>query len=315
MEKTSRIYIAGQRGLVGSALLRKLTAAGYTNLLYRTHQELDLLNQDAVHRFFSEHRPEYVFVAAAKVGGILFNKNYQADFLYENLLIILNLVHAAAEYDVKKLMFLGSSCIYPRDAAQPIREDSLLTGPLEPTNEGYAIAKIAGLKLCEKYYQQYGKCFISVTPGGLYGVGDNFHPDHSHVVPGMMRRFHEAKTKGEKAVVLWGSGTPTREFLYVDDLAEALLILMQRYSEPATINVGSGVETPISELAGLMKEIVGFPGEIVFDRDKPDGMPRKVLDISNLETLGGWTPRTLLKDGLAKTYQWALRERIFESSK
>ncbi len=310
MEKNSKIYVAGHRGLVGSAIVRNLKSHGFSNLVLKAHSELDLLNQAAVHDFFSKEKIDYVFLAAAKVGGILFNNNFQADFLYENLMISANVIHAAAEYGTKKLLYLGSSCIYPREAPQPIKESSLLTGPLEPTNEGYALAKISGLKLCEKYQKQYGKNFVSVMPTNLYGEGDNFHPDHSHVIPGMMRRFHEAKIQQKPEVVIWGSGKPMREFLYVDDLAEATYIVMEKYSEPITINVGTGEDCTILELATLMKEVVEYPGQIKLDPSKPDGMMRKVLDVSRMKSLG-WAPSVSLKEGLAKAYRWALEKGVF----
>ena len=310
MQTNSSIYVAGHRGLVGSNLVEVLKARGFSNILTPPRSELDLLDQQAVLRFFESERPEYAIICAAKVGGILYNKQYQADFLYENVLLAANVVHAAHLTDVKKLLFLGSSCIYPRQAMQPIAEDSLLTGPLEPTNEGYALAKIVGLKLCEKYRQQYGRNFISAMPTNLYGPGDNFHPEHSHVIPGMMRRFHQAKVQGEKQVVIWGSGSPMREFLYITDLAEALYLLMESYEESGTINVGTGQDVSISELAALMKDVTGFQGEIVYDRSKPDGMMRKVLDVSRIHTLG-WKPRVSLGEGLERTYSWALEHDAF----
>jgi GDP-L-fucose synthase len=312
MEKDSVIYVAGHRGLVGSAIVRNLKKKGYTNILTRSHLELELLDQQAVNNFFRGNRIDYAIIAAAKVGGVIYNQNYQADFLYENLVIATHVIHAAAEYDVKKLLYLGSSCIYPREAKQPITEDALLTGPLEPTNEGYALAKIAGLKLCEKFNQQYGNRFISAMPTNLYGPHDNFHPEHSHVIPGMMRRFHFAKENNAPEVVVWGTGSPMREFLYVEDLAEALYILMEKYEEPTTINVGTGVDQTIKELAELMKETVGYPGKITFDTSKPDGMPRKVLDISRIKALG-WSPKYSLREGLKLSYQWALGNKVFYS--
>lgn len=306
MEPNSRIFVAGHRGLVGSAIVRNLESAGYTNLVLRSRTELDLLDQAAVERFFASAKVDYVINAAAKVGGILFNKMYQADFLYENLMTSLNIVHSAARHGVKKLLYLGSSCIYPRQAPQPIIESALLTGPLEPTNEGYALAKIAGLKLCEKYREQYGKNFISAMPTNLYGVGDNFHPEHSHVIPGMMRRFHQAKLDGAPAVTIWGTGKPRREFLYVDDLAEAVRLLMLKYEDTQTINIGTGEDVTILELAEIIRDVVQYPGEIQLDPSKPDGMMRKVLDVSKLRSLG-WKPVTGMRDGLARTYQWALQ--------
>lgn len=306
LSKDSRIFVAGHGGLVGSAITRNLQQRGFTNLVLRRRAELDLLDQRAVHEFFRQEKIDYVFLAAAKVGGILFNNLYQADFLYENLMSAANVIHAAAEYDVKKLLFLGSSCIYPKMAPQPLREEYLLSGPLEPTNEGYALSKIAGLKLCEKYFIQYKKKFISVMPTNLYGPGDNYHPDHSHVIPGMMRRFHEARKNKLPAVTIWGTGSPRREFLYVDDLADALFVLMERYEEHQTINVGTGQDCTILELAQRMKETVGYEGEIKLDPSKPDGTPRKVLDVSRISALG-WKPSYSLQDGLVAAYDWALK--------
>lgn len=309
LEKGSRILVAGHRGLVGSAVCRKLVREGHTALITRTRAELDLLDQRAVHDFFRQERPEFVFVVAGRVGGIHANSTHQADFLYENLMIAANVIHAAAQSGTEKLMYLGSSCIYPKFAEQPIRESSLLTGELEETNEGYAVAKIAGLKLCQMYQRQYGKRFISAQPTNLYGPGDNFHPTDSHVIPGMMRRFHEAKVRGDGSVTVWGSGTPRREFLHVDDLADAMYLLMQTYEEPQTINIGTGSDVTIAKLAELMGQAVGFGGEIVFDTTKPDGTPRKLLDTSRITTLG-WKPRRDLPAGLAETYAWA-REHVF----
>jgi GDP-L-fucose synthase len=310
MNKDSRIFVAGHRGLVGSAIVRKLQREGHRNLLTRGRAELDLADQAAVHAFFRRETPDLVFLAAARVGGILANAAHQAEFLYENLAIATNVIHAAAETGVEKLLFLGSSCIYPRDAAQPMKEDALLTGPLEATNEGYAIAKIAGLKLCEYYQRQHGKRFISAMPTNLYGPWDNFHPDQSHVIPGMMRRFHEAAAVGAPEVVVWGSGTPRREFLHVDDLADAVYLLMQVYEEPGFINVGTGEDCTIAELARVMADAVGFKGTITFDRSKPDGTPRKLLDVSRIEALG-WRARVPLAEGLRATYRWALENGIF----
>lgn len=313
MDPKSKIYVAGHRGLVGSAIVRALKAAGFENLILRTRKELNLLDQAATRKFFAEAQPEYVFLAAAKVGGIGANSLFQADFLYENLMIAANVIQSSSEGGVKKLLFLGSSCIYPKLAQQPMPETALLTGPLEPTNEGYAIAKIAGLKLCEMYAKQYGKNFISAMPTNLYGPEDNFHPDHSHVIPGMMRRFHEAKQKKDSTVRIWGTGAPIREFLYVDDLAEACLLLMDKYDSTETINVGTGQGITILELAHLMKKVTGFPGTIETDPSKPSGMPHKVLDVSRILKFG-WAPRRPLEDGLKSAYQWALDHRVFEST-
>ncbi len=311
MEKNDSIFVAGHRGLVGSAVVRALKGHGYTNLLLKPRKELDLLDQHAVNEFFSSNKVDHVVLAAAKVGGILFNNDFQADFLYENVMVSANVIHAAAQYGTQKLLYLGSSCIYPKEAPQPIKESSLLTGPLEPTNEGYALAKIAGLKMCEKYQLQYKKRFISAMPTNLYGPGDNFHPNHSHVIPGMMRRFHEAKVQGKPSVVVWGSGKPRREFLYVDDLAEAVVVLLERYEEPLTINVGTGEDIPIRELAELIKQVVQFPGKIELDASKPDGMMRKVLDVSRMQALG-WKAQTSLAVGLENAYRWALEHKAFD---
>ncbi len=310
MKLDSKFFIAGHKGLVGSAIIRNLKKKGFTNLIVKDRQEVNLLNQEQTLSFFKKEKPEYVIIAAAKVGGILFNKEYQADFLYENLMIASNSIHAAYLSGVEKLLFLGSSCIYPKFAQQPMTEDSLLTGKLEPTNEGYAIAKIAGLKLCEKYMEQYGKRFISAMPTNLYGPGDNFHPDHSHVIPGLMRRFHEAKVKNQKSVLMWGTGQAKREFLHVDDLAEALYLLMEKYEDSQTINIGTGEDCKIIELAYLLKEVVGYEGVIELDQSKPDGTPRKVLDISKVKNLG-WSPIFDLKKGLTETYEWAIENNVF----
>jgi GDP-L-fucose synthase len=312
MQRDSRIYIAGHRGLVGSAIVRKLEAEGYSNIVTRVRTELDLLDQRGVNQFFADVKPEYVFVAAARVGGIYANSTKQADFLYENLMIAANVIHAAAEQGTEKLLFLGSSCVYPKNAPLPIAETSLMTGPAEPTNEGYAVAKIAGMKLCEMFQRQYGKRFISAMPTNLYGPRDNFHPTDSHVIPGMMRRFHEAKRAGAESVSVWGTGTAKREFLHVDDLADALYLLMMQYEEPMTVNVGTGEDCTIAELAQLMKETTGFQGEIRFDTTKPDGMPRKVLDVHRIRSLG-WAPRHTLREGLADVYRWAQENGVFES--
>ena len=305
MKKNSPIYIAGHRGLVGSAIVRALHSQGYSNLILPDRGTLDLTHQASTHDFFKDNRIEYVFLAAAKVGGIQANSTQQADFLYQNLMIASNVIHAAATTNVEKLLFLGSSCIYPKFAPQPIQEDSLLSGFLEPTNEGYAIAKIAGLKLCEMYQRQYRKRFISAMPCNLYGPGDNFHPENSHVIPGMMRRFHEAKVSNKPIISIWGTGTPKREFLFVDDLADALLLLMEKYEDPITINVGAGQDLSISDLAREMADVVQFKGDLVFDTSKPDGTPRKIMDSSRSRSFG-WAPKHNLKDGLRRTYQWAI---------
>lgn len=302
----ARVFVAGHTGLVGSAIVRALGRHGYMNIVLRTRAELDLLNQAAVDRFFAEEQIDFVFLVAAKVGGILANSQQQADFLYENLMISANVIKAAADHGVEKLLYTGSSCIYPKLSPQPIAEEALLSGPLEPTNEGYALAKIAGLKLCEKYHQQYGKSFVSVMPTNMYGPNDNFHPNHSHVIPGMMRRFHESKLMGAPSVTVWGTGTPRREFLYVDDFAEAALVVMEKYEEPTTLNVGTGEDVTIRHLAEQMREVVGFRGEIQFDTSKPDGTPRKVLNVGRIKDLG-WMPAVSLKEGLARAYSWAVR--------
>jgi GDP-L-fucose synthase len=302
MNKNSKIYIAGHNGMVGSAITRKLRENGFENLLLKSSNELDLRNQQAVSGFFEKEKPDYVFLAAAKVGGIVANNTYRADFLYENLIMECNIIHSAYVSGVKKLMFLGSSCIYPKLAPQPLKEEYLLTGPLEYTNEPYAIAKIAGIKLCETYRDQYGCNFISVMPTNLYGTGDNYHPTNSHVLPAMIRRFHEAKLKGEKTVTIWGTGNPKREFLYADDLAEACLFLMENYNEKELINVGTGEDLSIAELANLVKSIVGFEGTLVFDTSKPDGTPRKLMDVSKLHNLG-WRHHTTLTNGILSAYR------------
>jgi GDP-L-fucose synthase len=308
MNKTSRIYVAGHRGLVGSAIVRRLEKDGYENLLLRTSKELDLRDQQATFAFFEQERPEYVFLAAAKVGGILANDTYPVDFISENLLIQQNVIQAAQSFGVTKLLFLGSSCIYPKMSPQPIKESYLLTGPLEPTNEWYAIAKIAGIKLCQAYNKQYGTRFISAMPTNLYGPNDNFDLETSHVLPAMIRKFHEAKVKqettGEKATVtLWGSGTPRREFLHVDDLAGACLHLMHHYEGDAPINVGVGEDVTIRELAETISDVVGFKGEVVWEVSKPDGTPRKLLDVSNIQSLG-WKAAIPLESGIQSTYEW-----------
>ena len=301
LEKHSKIYVAGHRGMVGSAILRKLKAEGFTNLVVRTSSELDLRNQVAVSDFFANEKLEYVFLAAAKVGGIIANNTYRADFLYENLAIQNNVIHSAYLNGVKKLMFLGSSCIYPQIAPQPLKEEYLLTGLLEPTNEPYAIAKIAGIKMCEAYRDQYGCNFISVMPTNLYGYNDNYHPENSHVLPALIRRIHEAKINRAAEVSIWGSGSPKREFLFADDLADACFFLMQNYNDKELINIGTGQDLTIHELALLVKSVVGFEGKLVFDTSKPDGTPRKLMDVSKLNELG-WTYKTRLEQGLQLTY-------------
>ncbi|MCL7988535.1 GDP-L-fucose synthase [Sphingobacterium sp. lm-10] len=302
VDKKAKIYVAGHRGMVGSAIHRMLQKAGYENILTRTSSELDLRDQTAVAQFFAEETPEYVFLAAAKVGGIVANNTYRADFIYENLAIQNNVIHQAHVHQVKKLMFLGSSCIYPKMAPQPLMEDYLLTGLLEPTNEPYAIAKIAGIKMCEAYRAQYGSNFISVMPTNLYGINDNYHPENSHVLPALIRRFHEAKEQQLEEVVIWGSGTPMREFLYADDLAEACLFLMETYSESGFINVGVGEDISIKDLAQLIKQIVGYEGALRYDSTKPDGTPRKLMDVQRLHALG-WKHKTALEDGILLAYQ------------
>lgn len=307
IEKTSRIYVAGHRGMVGSAIVRKLRQEGFVNILSRSSAELDLRNQQAVHDFFEKEKPEYVFLAAAKVGGILANNTYRAEFLYDNLLIESHIIHASYLNGVKKLLFLGSSCIYPKLAPQPLKEEYLLTGLLEPTNEPYAIAKIAGIKLCEAYRDQYGCNFISAMPTNLYGPGDNYDLQNSHVLPALIRKFHEAKKEGAPFVQIWGSGSPLREFMYVDDVADACLFMMQQYNEKLFLNVGTGEEISIRELALLVKEITGYEGQLKFDSSKPDGTPRKLMDSSRLHALG-WKHNVSLRDGLKKTYAAFLEE-------
>ncbi len=303
MNRESKIYIAGHRGLVGSAILRKLQIEGYTNLITRTRAELDLTDQAAVREFFAAEQPEYVFLAAAKVGGILANQSYPAEFIRDNLLIQNNVIDAAYHYGVKKLLFLGSSCIYPKLAPQPMKEEYLLTGPLEPTNEWYAIAKIAGIKMCQAYRRQYGFSAISLMPTNLYGPGDNFDLQTSHVLAALLRKFHEAKVAKAPSVVVWGTGTPRREFLHVDDLADATLFLMHQYDAEEIINVGVGTDLSIRELAELIGEIVGYSGSITYDLSKPDGTPRKLLDVTKLQSLG-WKPKIGLREGITHTYQW-----------
>lgn len=306
MDKRSKIYVAGHRGLVGSALKRKLESKDYSNLIFRTHRELDLTNQQAVNEFFELEKPEYVFLAAAKVGGILANNSYPAEFIYQNLMIEANVIHASYKYGVKKLLFLGSSCIYPKLAPQPLKEEYLLTGPLEETNEAYAIAKIAGIRLCKHYNQQYRTNFISVMPTNLYGPNDNFDLETSHVMPALIRKFHDAKVKNEPEVIIWGTGKPYREFLHVDDMADACVYLMENFNTDDIgefVNIGVGKDITIGELAELIKEIVGFKGSIKKDLSKPDGTPQKLLDITKLRSLG-WSAKISLKDGIRQTYEW-----------
>jgi len=302
MEKDAKVYIAGHRGMVGSAIYRKLKNEGFTNFITRTSDVLDLRNQQQVADFFATEKPDYVFLAAAKVGGIIANNTYRAEFLYDNLQIQNNIINSSYLNQVKKLMFLGSSCIYPKMASQPLREDYLLTGPLEETNEPYAIAKIAGIKMCDAYRAQYGCNYISVMPTNLYGINDNYHPQNSHVLPAMIRRFHEAKEQGLATVTIWGTGSPKREFLFADDLAEACYYLMQNYNEEGLVNVGTGEDISIKDLAYLLKQIIGFEGEINFDTTKPDGTPRKLMDVTKLEK-AGWKYHTTLEQGIALAYQ------------
>ena len=302
MEKNAKIYVAGHRGMVGSAIVRALKNQGYTNIITRTSKELDLRRQIDVEEFFTKEKPDYVFLAAAKVGGILANNEAPADFMYDNMILEMNVIHEAYKNKVKKLMFLGSSCIYPRMAPQPMKEDCLLTSELEKTNEAYALAKISGLKYCEYLNRQYNTDFISVMPTNLYGPNDNYHPEHSHVLPALIRRFHEAKENNLNEVVIWGTGTPLREFLYVDDLADACVYLMNTYSGNETVNLGTGKELSIRELAELVKKVVGFKGNITFDTTKPDGTPRKLLNVSKLEKLG-WKYKTELEDGIKLAYE------------
>ncbi|MEO7083848.1 MAG: GDP-L-fucose synthase [Gemmatimonadaceae bacterium] len=305
MNASSRIFIAGHRGLVGSAITRRLQAEGCNNLITRDRAELDLENQRGVARLFEDERPEYVFLAAAKVGGILANSTYPADFIRSNLSVQLNVIEAAYRAGVTKLMFLGSSCIYPKLAPQPITEDALLSGYLEPTNQPYAVAKIAGIELCQAYNRQFGTNFVSVMPTNLYGPGDNFDLQSAHVLPALMRKFHEAKRRGDREVVVWGTGRARREFLHVDDLAAACVFLMREYDDPNIINIGSGSDITIAELAELVRSVVGFEGQIVYDDTKPDGTPRKLLDVSRLASRG-WRPSIPLAEGVASTYAWYL---------
>ena len=308
MNKDSKIYVAGHRGLVGSAIVRNLEERGYTNIIYRTHKELDLTRQIEVEKFFEEERPEYVFLAAAKVGGIHANNTRPAEFIYDNLMIESNIIHSSYKYGVKKLLFLGSSCIYPKFANQPIKEEYLLTGELEPTNEAYAIAKITGIELCKFYRRQYGCDFISAMPTNLYGINDNFDLETSHVLPALIRKFHEAKINNQEEVVMWGTGKPLREFMYVDDLADALVHLMLNYSDEIHVNMGTGKDLSMGELAQIVKEVVEYEGKIVNDLTKPDGTPRKLLDVSRLEATG-WKYKTELREGIEKVYKWYLETK------
>ncbi|HCN83129.1 MAG TPA: GDP-fucose synthetase [Sphingobacteriaceae bacterium] len=301
MEKNAKIYIAGHRGMVGSAILRKLKKEGFSNFLVKTSSELDLRNQQAVTKFFTDEKPDYVFLAAAKVGGIIANNTYRAEFLYDNLCIQNNVIHNSYLNGVKKLMFLGSSCIYPKFAPQPLKEEYLLTGPLEHTNETYAIAKIAGIKMCDAYRDQYGCNYVSVMPTNLYGLYDNYHPQNSHVLPALIRKFHEGKVNNSDKVTVWGSGTPYREFLFSEDLAEACYFLMQNYNEPHLINIGTGEDLSIKDLSIIIKDIIGYTGHIEFDSSKPDGTPRKLMDVSKLHSLG-WKHKINLEEGIKLAY-------------
>lgn len=309
MEKNSKIYVAGHRGMVGSAIARELKKQGYTNIITRTHKELDLCRQEEVEKFFAEEKPEYVFLAAAKVGGIVANSSALADFMYENMILEMNVIHSAWKHDCKKLQFLGSSCIYPRMAPQPMTESCLLTGELEKTNEAYALAKISGLKYCEFLNKQYGTDYISVMPTNLYGPNDNYHPEHSHVLPALIRRFHEAKENNLPEVVCWGDGSSLREFLYVDDLADLCVFLMNNYSGNETVNAGTGKEITIKELAELVAKIVGYKGKIVWDTTKPNGTPRKLLDVSKSKAMG-WSYKIELEDGIKLAYDDFLHNDI-----
>lgn len=304
MNRQKTVYVAGHNGMVGSAIVRKLTDEGY-RIITRSSKELDLTNQQAVNQFFSNVSPDYVFLAAAKVGGIYANSTYPADFIYKNIMIQTNIIHAAYLYGVKKLMFLGSSCIYPKFATQPIKESELLTGPLEPSNEAYALAKISGLRMCAFYRQQYGCDFISAMPTNLFGINDNFHPENSHVLPALLDRIHKAKLHGDSKVTIWGTGSPLREFQYVDDLADALVFIMNNYSEEEHINCGSGEEISIKDLVYIIKDVVGYEGDVIWDETKPDGTPRKLMDSSKLHNLG-WEQKIGMTEGLKRTYKWYL---------
>lgn len=311
MKKTDKIYVAGHRGMVGSAIVRKLEKEGFVNIVTRSSKELDLRNQDAVNQFFETEKPQFVVLAAAKVGGILANNTYRAEFLYDNLMIESNIIHASYLHKVEKLLFLGSSCIYPKMAPQPLKEEYLLSGFLENTNEPYAIAKIAGIKLCEAYRDQYGCNFIAGMPTNLYGPNDNYHPQNSHVIPALIRKFHEAKMQNLKSVEIWGTGTPLREFLYVDDLADACYFLLQEYNEKMFVNIGSGTDLSIKELAETIQQVIGFEGELKFDTSKPDGTPRKLMDVTRLMN-AGWKPKIGLKEGLQLAYQDFLQKEMVQ---
>lgn len=302
MDKNSKIFVAGHRGMVGSAIVRKLQSLGYSNIVIQSRDQLDLLNQQAVHDFITSIKPDYIFLAAAKVGGIQANNIYRADFIYQNLMIETNIIHAAHLAGVQKMMFLGSSCIYPKLAPQPMKEEYLLTGELEPTNEPYAIAKIAGIKMCDAYNHQYGRGYVSVMPTNLYGPNDNYDLNNSHVLPALIRKAHEAKLRGDKSMVVWGTGNPRREFLFADDLADACVYLMEQGYTGSLVNIGSGTDVSIQELAQIVTKVVGFEGELVFDSTKPDGTPRKLMDVSKLSNLG-WRAKTSLKDGIRLAYQ------------
>ena len=309
MKKDSKIFVAGHRGMVGSAILRKLKSEGYTNIVTKSKKELDLTNQFQVNHFFHFERPEYVFLAAAKVGGIKANSDFKADFIYQNLAIQTNIINASYQTGVKKLMFLGSSCIYPKMAPQPLKEEYLLSGYLETSNDAYAIAKIAGIKMCQSFNQQYGTNFISVMPTNLYGPGDNYDLQSSHVLPALIRKFHEAKSNGDSQVVIWGSGNPMREFLYVEDLAEACVYLILNYNESEIVNIGTGEDISIKDLALMIRDVIGFAGQIIYDSSKPDGTPRKLLDVSKIHELG-WSHKTDLKRGIELTYKHFLNESL-----
>jgi len=309
MKKDSKIFVAGHRGMVGSTILRKLKSEGYTNIVTKSKKELDLTNQFQVNHFFHFERPEYVFLAAAKVGGIKANSDFKADFIYQNLAIQTNIINASYQTGVKKLMFLGSSCIYPKMAPQPLKEEYLLSGYLETSNDAYAIAKIAGIKMCQSFNQQYGTNFISVMPTNLYGPGDNYDLQSSHVLPALIRKFHEAKSNGDSQVVIWGSGNPMREFLYVEDLAEACVYLMLNYNESEIVNIGTGEDISIKDLALMIRDVIGFAGQIIYDSSKPDGTPRKLLDVSKIHELG-WSHKTDLKRGIELTYKHFLNESL-----